>query len=161
MAETHSPGIDTSFEINELAGLSTEALRERWLHVFKRPLPPNPRSDFLLGSLAYELQAQRHGFLKSRSLRALNLLASDLAKGLQRQVESHAMRPGIRLLRTWQGDSHEVLALEKGFSYRGKTYGSLSEIARLITGVRWSGPLFFGLKGSRSKTQKASLKPGA
>ncbi len=133
----------------------------RWMQIFKRLLPPNPRREFLIGSLAYELQVRTHGALKARSLGALGLFAKDLAKGLQHQTESKAIRPGTRLLRTWQGDTHEVLALEKGFSYRGETYASLSVIARCITGARWSGPLFFGLKVPRPKKPKPSMEEGA
>jgi hypothetical protein len=60
------------------------------------------------------------------------------------------IKPGTRLVRGWRGDTHVVTVLEEGFEYRDKRYGSLSEIARLVTGTRWSGPAFFGLKeGSR------------
>ncbi len=57
------------------------------------------------------------------------------------------IKPGTRLVRVWQGSLHEVTVLDAGFSYRGQTYASLSVIARQITGTRWSGPQFFGLKG--------------
>lgn len=56
-------------------------------------------------------------------------------------------KPGTRLLRTWQGTTHEVLVGQGEVTYRGRSYRSLSQVARLITGQRWSGPLFFGLKG--------------
>ena len=161
MGKGHSHGIDTLIEINALPGLSTEELRSLWIRIFKRPLPPNPRREFLVGSLAYEIQGRAHGFLQTRSVRALCLLAKDMAKGLRQRAEARALRPGTRLVRTWQGDTHEVLALDKGFSYRGETYLSLSEIARLITGARWSGPLFFGLKSPNPKSRKASVKGAA
>ena len=158
MTRTASVGSVPSPDIHGLEAQSTEQLRALWVRVFKQPLPPNPRREFLIGSLAYEIQARNHGGLSSRSLRALGLVARDLAKGLQRQSESRAIRPGTRLLRIWQGETHEVLALEAGFSYRGETHSSLSEIARLITGARWSGPLFFGLKAPRPKRLKPGLK---
>ena len=60
-----------------------------------------------------------------------------------------ALREDIRLLRQWQGSTHEVIVQEDGVRYRGETYRSLSEVARIITGARWSGPLFFGLKERR------------
>jgi Protein of unknown function (DUF2924) len=161
MAKAVDLGSDPSLEIKGLENRPTEHLHALWMRTFKRPLPPNPRREFLIGSLAYEFQARKQGGLGYRALRALGLIARDLAKGLQRQSESRAIRPGTRLLRTWQGDTHEVLALDKGFSYRGGTYSSLSEIARLITGARWSGPLFFGLKASRPKRSKAGSKGGA
>jgi len=156
MGKGHPRGIDSQVEMNGLPGLSTEELRSMWIRMFNRPLPPNPRREFLIGALAYELQGQTQGFLHPGSVRALCLLAKDMAKGLRQQAEARALRPGTRLVRTWQGDTHVVLALDKGFSYRGETYLSLSEIARLITGARWSGPLFFGLK-----SPKASVKGAA
>jgi hypothetical protein len=62
------------------------------------------------------------------------------------------LKAGTRLLRQWQGQMHEVLVADEGFEYRGKRYDSLSEIARQITGTRWSGPLFFGLKSRQARS---------
>ncbi|HEV2464484.1 MAG TPA: DUF2924 domain-containing protein, partial [Acidobacteriaceae bacterium] len=56
------------------------------------------------------------------------------------------IKPGTRLIRQWQGETHHVTVCDQGFEYNGQKYSSLSEIARLITGTRWSGPLFFGIK---------------
>ncbi len=75
-----------------------------------------------------------------------------------RQTASR-IKPGTRLLRVWQGRAHEVLVEADGVSYRGQRYRSLSEVARLITGQRWSGPLFFGLKGRAGET--ATPRPSA
>jgi hypothetical protein len=77
-----------------------------------------------------------------------------LAEGFERNrdraaktVSSSArIKPGTRLIRQWDGQTHQVTVAEEGFEYKGERYKSLSEIARLITGTRWSGPLFFGLK---------------
>jgi hypothetical protein len=66
------------------------------------------------------------------------------------------VQPGAVLVREWRGLSHQVGVLEKGFSFRGKHYRSLSEVAREITGTRWSGPLFFGLKRSREESRDAA-----
>jgi hypothetical protein len=148
-------------EINVLADLSLEELRRRWAQVFKRPVPPSSHREFLTGSLAYELQAQAQGALRALSHRALCSTARALVGGTSKRHLLGPIRPGTRLLRTWQGETHEVLALEKGFSYRGATYTSLSEIARMITGARWSGPVFFGLKTPRPKKPKPSSGGGA
>ena len=67
---------------------------------------------------------------------------------------SRPIKPGTRLLREWRDDTHEVIVCDRSYSYRGQTYTSLSEIARLITGTRWSGPRFFGLK-SRDNSEHA------
>jgi len=154
MPKAHSDSIESLDEIKDLIHLSTEGLRTRWTQTFKRSLPPTSRREFLLGSLAYELQARAQGHLKASSHRALCSVAKDLARGLPTKPAITVIRPGARLLRTWQGETHEVLALEKGFSYLGRTYSSLSEIAREITGARWSGPLFFGLKPPSPKAPK-------
>ncbi len=154
MSSRHSGPIDTSTEIKHLAGLSTEDLRQEWVRAFRRPLPPSSRREFLLGSLAYEIQVQSQGAMKATSHRTLCSLAKDLARGNTTRDGMGPIRPGTRLLRTWQGETHEVLALEKGFSYRGNTYSSLSLVAWKITGARWSGPVFFGLKTPRPKKPK-------
>lgn len=154
MPKAHSGSIESLGEIKDLLHLSTEDLRTRWTQTFKRSLPPTSRREFLLGSLAYELQARTSGHLKTSSHRALCSVAKDLTRGIPVKPAVTVIRPGSRLLRTWQGETHEVLALEKGFSYQGRTYSSLSEIAREITGARWSGPLFFGLKTPPPKTPK-------
>jgi hypothetical protein len=67
--------------------------------------------------------------------------------------DAQRIKPGTRLIREWRGDIHEVVVTDKGFAFRGKRYRSLSQIARAITGTRWSGPLFFGLKSAATKVQ--------
>jgi hypothetical protein len=78
----------------------------------------------------------------------LDRAAEDLARGREPSVPSAPLQPGTRLLREWQGVVHEVVVCEKSVEYRGKSWSSLSAVAREITGTRWSGPRFFGLKGS-------------
>ena len=79
---------------------------------------------------------------------------ADLAARLERDPETALslplrIKPGTRLIRAWRGERHQVTVLEHGFEYRGERHGSLSAIARAITGTRWSGPAFFGLKTRR------------
>ncbi len=69
-------------------------------------------------------------------------------------LDTPRIKLGTRLIRQWQGETHEVTAIDAGFAYRGKHYLSLSEIARLITGTRWSGPVFFGLRTSHNKGEE-------
>jgi hypothetical protein len=147
--------IETPAEINRLADLSLDDLRQEWARIFKRPLPQSSRQEFLLRSLAHEIQAQSQGALRTSSHRTLLALAKDLTRGNTTRDGLGPIRPGTRLVRTWQGETHEVLALEKGFSYRGNTYSSLSLVAGTITGAKWSGPVFFGLKTPRPKKPKA------
>ena len=133
-------------EIEAAKGLVIADLRERWQDL--EHSPPNRRwgRDVLIRSIAWRLQenafGKMHQALKLRLDRLADHLVTDPAyEPIQRPV----FKPGTRLLRDWHGDTHEVTVLEKGFAWRGETFGSLSEIARKITGARWSGPRFFGL----------------
>ena len=107
------------------------------------------------------MQQQAAGGLTPQVQKTLRDMARSLAQGAPpSKAPMGPLKAGTRLLRTWQAESHEVLVLEKGFSYRGTTYASLSEIARIITGARWSGPLFFGLKPPSRPKRSAPAKGG-
>jgi hypothetical protein len=108
--------------------------------------------------LAYRLQEQAFGSLSSISRRRLRHLARAFEANLSGSISAiPAIKPGTRLVRQWRDQVHLVNVEASGYEYQGAKYQSLSEIARLITGTRWSGPLFFGLKGehSNSKTKEA------
>lgn len=122
----------------QLEGLGLEDLRDRWRGRYGAP--PALRSPELLAlMLAWRIQADHAGGLDADLRRALRRLA-----GVKAAPEPTA---GTRLVREWEGTPHEVIVMsEGGFLYRGDRYRSLSEIARLITGVRWNGPRFFGLR---------------
>src|ERR1700676_2161898 len=102
--------------------------------------------------LAYRMQEHAYGGLKSSARSELRRIARDLEKsaGSTRLILRPKMKAGTRLLREWRGQTHEVIATESGYEYRGVGYRSLSEIARKVTGTRWSGPAFFGLKNAKS-----------
>ena len=94
--------------------------------------------------LAYKIQEKAYCQGRAGTRRRLRQL---LAANPQMAAGSPArIKPGTRLIREWQGQIHNVIAAERGYEYQGQLYGSLSEIARLITGTRWSGPRFFGVK---------------
>ncbi len=141
-------------QIAELATLSTAELRARWERAGGRPAPKRASRDLLLRLVAYHLQEQTEGGLSKATRRRLAKLG-----GLNGQVSqtpappTPRLKPGSRLIREWHGVTHSVIVLDHGFDYRGTRYASLSQIARSITGARWSGPLFFGLRktGSRAK----------
>jgi hypothetical protein len=103
--------------------------------------------------LAYKLQEQAYGGLKPDVKRRLRELAATFSretkKGGRQFTVTTRIKPGTRLIRQWEGKTHQVMVIESGFEYNGEQYKSLSVIARLITGTRWSGPMFFGLKGRR------------
>ena len=96
------------------------------------------------------LQEQAYDGLKPATRKRLQKLTAELEQSRKSPLALlPQLKTGTKLLRQWQGEMHEVLVADEGFEYRGKRYESLSEIAREITGTRWSGPLFFGLKQSR------------
>ena len=136
-------------KLAELKALDTSGLRMLWGKVFERPAPKSMRRDLLLRALAYHVQEQELGGLKPAVRRRLARAAQDLGLGQTPRVSPPRVKSGTRLLREWQGVVHEVIVLEEGVRYRDRTWRSLSAVAREITGARWSGPLFFGLKGRR------------
>ena len=139
----------------EIAGLSkasTKDLRERWKSMFGRAPSRDIGRSFLTRAIAYRLQEKAFGGLKPSTQRLLAEFAHAGANGSAfAAAPSRIVQPGEVLVREWRGTSHQVSALEKGFSFGGKRYRSLSEVAREITGTRWSGPLFFGLKRSQEE----------
>ena len=106
----------------------------------------------MIALLAYRLQERREGGLSKEALVQLRR-ARDAIKGGGRYKPSAAQpyKPGTRIIRRWGREVHEVTVLERGYDYRGQVYRSLSQIAREITGVRWNGPAFFGLRKGPSK----------
>jgi len=134
-------------KIDKLPSLTKPQLLQIWAQNFKTPPPPNLRKDLMVPILAYRIQEREYGGLSHRARTRLKEIAASLRaqKGPIRNTDS-APDTGTKLIRSWKGEIHEVLATASGYMYRGKTYSSLSRIAREITGTRWSGPLFFGVK---------------
>ena len=117
--------------------------------------PPQKLSDQLMRqAIAYRLQVKHLGGLNFSTRRALKrLLEESGAIGLRPHSRSSRVTNGTVLVREWHGATHQVTATEKGVLYRGKLFRSLSEVAREITGTRWSGPLFFGLRTSSGESK--------
>ena len=146
-------------EIASLASLDLHQLRSRWRTLLRSAPPPNLPRPLLMRLLAYRVQARAFGDLDRETVRYLDRLARDHARQ-RRQGEGrsksppavaavplrHWLKPGTLLVREHGGEMHAVTVTEQGFAWRGSTHGSLSEIARLITGTNWSGPRFFGLR---------------
>ena len=120
--------------LNEISGADRSTLVSRWQNAFDREPPPRVHIGMLRRVLAWHIQAEAVGLTSSRP------------GGASASRTTPLLRPGTRLLREWQGATHEVLVLPEGFEYTGQTYKSLSAIARAITGTPWSGPAFFGVK---------------
>jgi hypothetical protein len=134
-------------QLAELESASPAELRVRWERVQKHPAPKRASRDLLLRVLAYHIQERAEGGLSKAALRRLAHLADPKGNdGRPPRLAPPRLRPGTRFIREWGGAVHQVTVDEDGFDYRGAKYASLSRIAREITGTRWSGPLFFGLR---------------
>lgn len=141
--------IDKEGVASELAALSSldrQALLDKWRTIYGTEPPYKIRNNFLIRAIAYRMQEQAMGGLKPATRRFLEKVLQDNVNGKKTSVPTTRAKPGTRLLREWHGITHEVLILEEGIIFKGKKYKSLSEVARHITGTKWSGPLFFGLK---------------
>jgi hypothetical protein len=136
-----------SEQIATLPSLDKAQLLVIWAENFSKDPPPNLRKELMVPLLAYRMQEREFGGLSHAARRRLQEIAASLRtdKRSQERPDS-APQTGTRLLRVWHGEMHEVIATGNGYLYRGQTYSSLSKIARDITGTRWSGPLFFGVR---------------
>jgi hypothetical protein len=138
---------DVAEHLNALPRLGIEALRALWVEQFGRAPSFRAQKDLLVRMLAYRLQEKAQGGLSPTLRKRLRALAGRIDSGSARASRPmRHLKVGTRLIREWKGQTHVVSVLEDGVEYRDKRYGSLSELARAITGTRWSGPAFFGLK---------------
>ena len=133
-------------ELDRLRSVRIVELRTLWRAKFKCEPPKAFGPDLLRRSLAYKLQESAYGRLDPITARLLNQLIAQHAKAPGKIVLPRRFKPGVILVREWKGHSHRVTVVPNGFAYDGKAYDSLSKIARLITGSRWNGPRFFGLR---------------
>lgn len=138
---------NTAKALKALAHLPSAQLILRWTALFGKPPAFRTNRELLLRGIAHHLQEKANGASNKKYARQLRKLINDLAAGeVPAVADARLIKPGTRLIREWQGKTHTVTATNDGFEYRGRRYRSLSVIAREITGTRWSGPLFFGLK---------------
>jgi hypothetical protein len=140
-------------QLAALKGLPTPDLKRRWRELFDTEPPPYNRR-FLESRLAYRVQELAYGGLKPETVERLQALAEDLDGG--NCTKRHRLpkdRPiaGTRLIREWQGVEHCVTVRDEDYEYQGRPYQSLSAIARAITGTRWNGWVFWGLKNQRAR----------
>ncbi|WP_439365283.1 DUF2924 domain-containing protein [Bradyrhizobium sp. DASA03005] len=139
-------------QISALKTAPVGTLKARWRELFGSEPPPYNRR-FLESRLAYRIQELAYGGLSTDTVRRLEALAADLpTKGSKRVRHKNSDRPvsGTRLIREWKGVEHRVTVRDADFEYQGRPYKSLSAVARAITGTRWNGLIFFGLKSQRA-----------
>lgn len=142
--------------IELLQQLSREELIKKWKKLFKTNSPQHAKKVHLIKHIAWELQARKQGGYSAQTKKQLDKLADKLTKKQEvhendlkescRQSSVLEIKVGTKLIREYKGGKHEVIALDKGFEYKDRKYKSLSAIANEITGSRWNGKVFFGIK---------------
>ena len=145
---------ELDIEIARLRDLDVNELHRRWQAVFGRPTPPHLPRHLMFRMLAYQLQAERFGDLGAESRRLLDHSetpekAGRNAASVRRPISE--VRPGTTLGREWNGQMQRVAVHADGFVWNGTSYRSLSQVAFAITGTRWNGPRFFGLRDKSAK----------
>ena len=145
-------------EIAHLRGLDLRGLRARWLSVFQRPAPAHLTRHLLFAVIAYRLQADRFGDLDHATRQVLDrtvaketgpAMSVRLASLDQKRAE---LTPSTVLVREWDRQSQRVMVMADGFAWNGRTYDSLSKVAFAITGTKWNGPRFFGLRDREDRS---------
>ena len=138
-------------ELDRLPTTLIADLRKRYRELFRTEPPKAFGPDLLRRSIAHRIQEKAHGGLPSSTRRLLDqLVKAAMAKPNGRLELPRRIKPGSELVRTWKGKSYRVMVMTDGFSYDGKRFASLSEIATEITGTKWNGPRFFGLRSASS-----------
>ena len=142
---THEPILA---RLAALKVMSVNELKSEWQALFDAPAPNNSRT-FLESRLAYRIQELIYGGPDKQTRRLLDLLADEVEGTLTRKAQIADPRNplvGTKLIREWDGIAHTVTVLKEGFEWGGQRYKSLSAVARAITGTRWNGYRFFGLR---------------
>ncbi|HVP83749.1 MAG TPA: DUF2924 domain-containing protein [Rhizomicrobium sp.] len=148
-----TPTDSIASELTSLTGLSIDALRKLWKTRLGTAPPRIQSSDVLRRIFAWQLQARTFGEPDASSARQLRQIADALERdGNYEPQIRRDVSPGVVLTREWKGVTHKVTATAGGFEHLGKHYRSLSDIARTITGTRWSGPRFFGLEQKSARS---------
>lgn len=140
-----------------LATMSPAQLRAEWRRVY-RTSPPRLTPDLLLRGIAYRLQERAQGGLAPATARLLDRMAQRLLRGDAPAGKPELrLKPGTRLVRSWNGTTYSVLVTDDGFVMGDRNFTSLSHVAEVITGAHWSGPRFFGVKAGRATIGAAAV----
>jgi hypothetical protein len=145
-------------EIAHLRGLDLRGLHARWQSVFQRPAPAHLTRHLLFAVITYRIQADRFGDIDPATRQVLDrtvakdtgaVMSARLASFDQKRTE---LAPGTVLVREWDRRSQQVMVMADGFAWNGQTYESLSKVAFAITGTKWNGPRFFGLRDKEDRS---------
>jgi hypothetical protein len=133
-------------QLADLPGMSPAQLRAKWRACWRKPAP-DIGPDLLRRGIAWKLQSRIYGDVPSHIKRELERAADRLRRGEELVgTKRPSLKPGTRLVRSWQGRVHRVLVLDDGYEHEGRRFSSLTQVATAITGTHCSGPNFFGLK---------------
>lgn len=136
--------------------MSPAQLRSEWRRVY-RSSAPRLTPDLLMRGIAYRLQERALGGLPAATVSLLEKTARRLSQGEDiDQLKRQRLKPGTRLVRSWNGKTYSVLVTDEGFELGDRRFTSLTHIAKEITGAHWSGPRFFGISGSKGTTGAAA-----
>ena len=145
-------------ELEELQEATSANLKQRWRALYGTAAPRRISRDLLIRALAYRIQEKALGGLKPSTRRLLTKVAADASARRPIEVAPEpSVKPGTVLLREWHGTQHQAIVREDGIVFNGKQYKSLSQVAYRITGTKWSGPLFFGLKANRQEQTDGAI----
>jgi hypothetical protein len=145
-------------DIAHLRGLDLKGLRSRWQSVFQRQAPAHLTRHLLFAVIVYRLQADRFGDLDHATKQVLDrATAKEPGSVMSVRLASFDLKrteltPGTVLVREWDRQSQRVMVMADGFAWNGRTYDSLSKVAFAITGTRWNGPRFFGLRDKEDRS---------
>src|SRR3984893_108420 len=162
-AQPTDPAVED--ELDRLGTMPIAPLRVRYAQVFRTEPPKAFGPDLLRRSIAHRNQERAYGGLSRSAQRLLDqMMKAYAARPGGKIVLPRRIKTGSVLGREWKGKSHRVMVLADGFAYDGETFGNLSEIAVLITGTRWNGPRFFGLRAKMQESDETTAPdrtPGA
>jgi hypothetical protein len=148
---------EVELELERLPKIPITELRSRYRELFRTEPPKAFGPDLLRRSIAHRIQERAYGGLSREHQRLLGqLVRAARAKPNGRLELPRKIKPGSELVRTWNRRTYRVIVMEKGFAWEGKTFSSLSEIAFEITGTRWNGPRFFGLRALPARSKEGN-----
>src|ERR1700732_4671894 len=153
--------IDVAKALARLSEVTIFERRGEWRRLHRMPPPMRLSRDLLIRGIIYQLQERAYGGLSKAAARKLERASADpLGRGAAKPAPPLSLQPGTRLVREWHGVTHTALIHADGIEWRGQRYRSLSVVARKITGARWSGPRFFGLRQQLDSHSRAGEGDG-
>jgi hypothetical protein len=153
---------DLAVKLAALPEMAAVDLRAEWRRIYRTHPPKRIGRHLLELGVAWKLQERAHGGFSAAMKRRLAELGKTMdEKGDLAKARAVQLKPGVKLVREWRGETHDVLVLEDGFQWRGQRWRSLSAIAREISGTHWSGPRFFGLQAKAEAAEEVGSETGA